>query len=164
MRLSKLPAFLFVLIVLTLVSSCSSPSIDVAATIKVTNLTTGWFDAGIVNGMNKLVPSASFTVVNTGTTALSGLQVFSVFRFNGETQELGSSLIILHGQDALAPQGTSKALTVRGNWGFSGQQPRNQMLVNKYFKDAHIEVFAKYAAGQFVKLIDVPVKRQLLTH
>jgi hypothetical protein len=164
MRLLRRAAPALLLAPLVLLAGCGPTTIDVAKVIKVGNVTTGWFDVGVTNGMNKLVPSASFTVSNTGSTALVALQVFSVFRFQGESQELGSALIMLHGQDALGPSATSKPLTVRGNWGFSGQQPRAQMLAHREFKDAILQIFAKYGAGQFVKLTEMPVKRQLLTH
>lgn len=164
MRLSRLLTGVAILLPLALVGGCGPATIDVAAVIKVGNLTTGWFDVGITNGMNKLVPSASFTVTNSGAEKLSALQVFSVFRFQGEEQELGSALIVLHGQDALGPSATSKPITVRGNWGFSGLQPRAQMLAHREFRDARVQIFAKYGTGQFVKLTEAVVTRQLITH
>ena len=163
MRLRIACALAVILLPALMLAGCSSPNIDVAATIKVGNLTTGWFDAGVTPAGNKLVPSASFTVTNAGAAAIDALQVFSVFRYVGETEELGSSLVILHGADALGPNATSKPLTVRGIWGFTGQQPRAQMLMHREFKDARVEIFAKYGSGQFIKLTEVKVQRQLLT-
>ena len=145
-------------------AGCGGPNVDVGKVTTVGNLTTGWFDAGIVDGQNKLVPSASFTVTNTGTATLSGLQVFSVFRLLGETQELGSSLVVLRGQDALKPSAMSKPITVRATWGFSGEQPRGQMMMHSQFKDARLEIFVKYGSTPFVKLTEATVSRQLLTH
>jgi len=142
---------------------CSGPKVDVAKDLTVTGITTGWFDAGIVNGQNKLVPSASFSVTNAGTRKLSGLQVFSVFRFLGEDQDLGSALVVLRGADALGPSATSKPITVRGTWGFTGEQPRAQMLMHTQFKDARVVIFAKYGAAGFVQLAEAKVARQLLT-
>jgi hypothetical protein len=157
-------AMLAAAIVLTLgAAGCTGPKVDVAKVIKVGDVTTGWFDAGIVNGQNKLVPSASFTVTNTGTDKLSGLQVFSVFRFVGESEELGSSLVALRGPDALGPSATSKPITVRATWGFTGEQPRAQMLMHTQFKDSRVEIFAKYGSAPFVKLAETKVARQLLT-
>jgi hypothetical protein len=144
-------------------AGCGGATVDVAKVVKVANLTTGWFDAGVVNGQNKLVPSASFTVTNTGGDTLSGLQVFSVFRLAGEAEELGSALIVLRGRDALKPSAMSKPITVRATWGFSGEQPRAQMMMHTQFKDARIEIFAKYGATQFVRLTEAMVSRQLLT-
>ena len=141
----------------------SGPKGDVASVIKVTDVTTGWFDVGVVDGQNKLVPSASFTVTNAGTQKLSGLQVFSVFRFVGENQDLGSALVVLRGADALGPSATSKPITVRGTWGFTGEQPRAQMLMHSQFKDARVVIFAKYGSTGFVQLAEANVARQLLT-
>lgn len=143
---------------------CGPSSIDIATSIKAGNITTGWFDAGIVDGKNKLVPSASFTITNATSSQLSGVQIFSVFRFAGETEELGSSLVVLRGNDALAPSATSKPITVRANWGFTGEQPRAQMLMHQDFRDARVEIFAKYRSGEYVKIGDAPINRQLLTH
>ena len=144
-------------------SGCGAPAVDLVKEIKVDNLTTGWFDAGIADGKNKLVPSASFTVTNHSQHKLSGLQVFSVFRLVGETEELGSSLIVLRGADALEPSATSKPVTVRANWGYTGEQPRAQMLMHTGFRDARVEVFAKFGSDAFVKLTEVQIQRQLLT-
>jgi len=144
-------------------AGCAPPNIDVATAIKITDPVTGWYDAGVVGGMNKLVPSASFTVTNAGPDRVNSLQVFSVFRFTGESEELGSSMLVLHGADALAPRGTSKPFTVRGTWGFTSLKPRAEMLVAKEMRDAHVEVFAKYGASPFIKVADLPVRRQLLT-
>ena len=144
-------------------AGCSGPKIDLANVVKVNDLTTGWFDAGVVDGQNKLVPSASFTVTNTGTRKLSGVQVFSVFRFIGETQELGSSLVALRGKDALGPSATSKPISVRANWGFSSLEPRAQMLMHSQFQDAQLEIFVKLGPKPFVKVGEAKVVRQLLT-
>jgi len=145
------------------VSGCGAVKIDVARDITIGNVTTGWFDAGIVDGKNKLVPTASFTVSNASPHRLSGLQVFSVFRLVGEQEELGSSLIVLRGEEALEPSGTSKPVTVRANWGYTGEQPRAQMLMHAEFRDARVEIFAKWGSDAFVKLTEVQIDRQLLT-
>jgi hypothetical protein len=144
-------------------AGCGAPDVDVAKVVKVADITTGWFDLGIVDGQNKLVPSAVVTVTNTGAEKLSGLHIYLVFRFVGESQELGSGSYVLSGQDALAPNATSKPIVARGNWGFSGLQPRAQMLMHSQFKDARVEVFAKYGAKPFVKIGEAQVARQLLT-
>jgi hypothetical protein len=144
-------------------AGCSAPDVDVAKVIKVANITTGWFDVGVVDGQNKLVPSAVVTVTNTGTEKLSGLQIFLVFRFLGETEELGSGLVVLRGNDALAPNATSKPISVRANWGYSSLEPRAQMLMHSQFKDAKVEVYAKFGAKPFVRIGEAQVARQLLT-
>jgi len=156
--------FVIAVLVLSLgAAGCSAPDVDVAKVIKIADVTTGWFDVGVVDGQNKLVPSAVVTVTNTGTEKLSGLQIFLVFRFLGETEELGSGLVVLRGNDALAPNATSKPISVRANWGYSSLEPRAQMLMHSQFKDAKVEVFAKFGAKPFVRIGEAQVARQLLT-
>jgi len=156
--------FVIAVLVLSLgAAGCSAPDVDVAKVIKIADVTTGWFDVGVVDGQNKLVPSAVVTVTNTGTEKLSGLQIFLVFRFLGETEELGSGLVVLRGSDALAPNATSKPISVRANWGYSSLEPRAQMLMHSQFKDAKVEVFAKFGAKPFVRIGEAQVARQLLT-
>ena len=43
------------------------------------------------------------------------------------------------------------------------QQPRAQMLRNRNFVDARVELFAKYRANNWVKLGEYRIDRQLLT-
>ena len=86
-----------------------------------------------------------------------------MFRFVGETEELGSSLVVLRGKDALGPSGTSKPITVRANWGATGEQPRAQMLANAHFQDANVEIFAKFGSAPFVRIGEAKIARQLLT-
>ena len=162
-NLSRLAVFVVFAAAVLTVQGCA-PNIDVASSIKAVDVTTGWFDAGIVDGKNKLVPSASFTIKNLSTSRVNALQIFSVFRHPGDPEELGSSLVVLRGDDALAPTSSSKPITIRANWGFTGEQPRAQMLMHKDFRDARVEVYAKYGAGEYVKIADAPVVRQLLTH
>lgn len=163
MRIFPARALLGLVLLTAFALAGCSRSVDVGKTIHLAEMTTGWFDAGIVNGENKLVPSATFSVTNSGTETLSGLQVYAVFKFVGEPEELGSSLVVLRGKEALGPSATSKPISVRANWGFTGPQPRAQMLMNALFKDAHVEVFAKFGAAPFVKIGGATITRQLLT-
>jgi hypothetical protein len=45
-------------------SAACGPTVDLTKGLQVTIVNTGWFDAGIVNGQNKLVPTVSFTLKN----------------------------------------------------------------------------------------------------
>jgi hypothetical protein len=143
---------------------CSGTPVDVGSVVKVGNVVTGWYDAGIVNGENKLVPSVSFTLTNAGAAKINALQVLSVFRFIGETEELGSSYVVLRGDEALGPSATSKAISIHATWGFTSPLPRAQLLVDHRFQDARVEIFAKHGSNAYVKLSEVNIKRQLITH
>jgi hypothetical protein len=68
-------------------ASCAK-DIDVKQALQVTDVTTGWFDAGVVDGKNKLVPSISFRLrSNTPDLASVALNIAFKFVDNGEINE-----------------------------------------------------------------------------
>jgi hypothetical protein len=153
----------FLLLVLVLCSACAKP-IDLVSGLKVENVSTGWFDAGIVNGQNKLVPSISFTLKNVSDQKLVALQINAVFRRVTEKDEWGSGFLSVTGSEGLAPGVETATLTVRSQLGYTGSdQSRDDMLRNAHFVDAEVELFAKYASAQWKRVGNYPVTRRLIT-
>ncbi|MCK7518672.1 MAG: hypothetical protein MZV64_13595 [Ignavibacteriales bacterium] len=145
-------------------AGCSAPDVDLAKVVKVGDITTGWFDVGIVDGQNKLVPTAIVHRHQHGHRDAErppGLHRVPVHRRDRGTRD--RRLVMLRGAEALGPSATSKPITVRANWGFSGLQPRAQMLMHSQFKDARAEIFVKFGAKPFVKIGEAQIARQLLT-
>jgi hypothetical protein len=82
----------------------------------------------------------------------------------GETEEWGTPPYVRAiGPDGLAPGQSTEPLVLRSNLGYTGLQPRAQMLRNREFVDARVELYAKYRANNWVKLGEYQVERQLLT-
>ena len=158
------PGFLnAVLLALIFCAGCG-PTVDLTKGIQVEVVTTGWFDAGIVNGQNKLVPSIVFTVKNRSAQKLPSLQVNALFRRVTEADEWGSGFVTAAGSEGLPAGGATQPLTIRSPLGYTGSdQSRQEMLRNTHFVDAKVELFAKYASTQWVKVGEYPIKRELLT-
>ena len=128
----------------------------------MTEVKTGWFDAGLENGMNKLVPTIMLTLKNVSKEKLNLVQLNAVIRRVGETEEWGGAYTRAIGSEGLAPGASTKEIVLRSNLGYTGIEPRNVMLKNSNFVDAHIQLFAKYGGANWVKLGEYPVARQLL--
>jgi hypothetical protein len=154
------------LLLLLLLASVSvagcAPTVDLKKGLQVTILDSGWFDAGIVNGQNKLVPSFTFTLKNVSDQRLVTIQVNALFRRVNENEEWGSGFKTVIGSDGLPPGSTTPPITVRSQLGYTGSEARQEMLQNSHFVDAKVELFAKYAATQWVLLDTYPITRQLL--
>jgi len=145
-------------------ASCGGPPVDLAKALKVTDAVTGWYDAGIVEGQkNKLVPSISFRLTNVGTAPVSSVYVTVSFRVVGDEQELGSSYIKAVGPEGLAGGASTPPMVARSSFGYTGEQPRNQMLEHSTFKDAQVSLFAKSGSPAPVKIGEFKIDRQLLT-
>jgi hypothetical protein len=136
---------------------------DITKVLTVADVKTGWYDAGVENGMNKLVPSVFLTLKNSGDEPLTNVQLNAVIRRVGETEEWGGAYVKVIGVDGLAPGASTKQIALRSNLGYTGIEPRAQMLKNKQFVDAHVQVFVKHGGNQYVKLGEWPVARELLT-
>jgi len=148
---------------LALATVACGPPVDLKQHLTVTDVASGYHDAGIVNGQNRLVPALSFRLTNGSEEPLPVLQVNALFKRAGEQDEWGSGFLSVTGTEGLAPGATSDVVTVTSNLGYTGSEPRAEMLQNRYFVDTRVELFAKYSATQWVLLGEFPVARELMT-
>jgi hypothetical protein len=152
------------LLSLLLLSSGCGPTVDLTKGLQILDISSGWFDAGIVNGKTKLIPSISFKLKNVSDQKLPVLQVNALFRRVTEKDEWGSGFVTAAGSGGLAPGATTETLTIKSDRGYTGSdQSRQQMLENKLFVDAKVELSGKYGSTQWVRLGDYPITRVLIT-
>jgi hypothetical protein len=159
MRGSLLAALL-----VALVSAGCGPNVDLTKGLEVVNITTGWWDSGIVDGQNKLVPTVTFQFKNVSDQSLSTLQGNVIFRRAGENDEWGAGYVKITGSEGLAQGATSNAITVKSPRGYTGSESRQEMLANSQFVDARVQLFAKYASTQWKLVGEYPVERKLLNN
>jgi hypothetical protein len=146
-----------------LAASCGR-NFDVEKAVKITDVHTGWYDAGIQDGKNKLVPSITFKLQNVSTDPVESVQVMAVFRQVGDTQSWGDHYATGIDRDGLpAGQTTPGIVVLRSNLGYTGTESRLQMLQNRNFVDAQVDVFGKHASPIWQKLGEFKIDRQLLT-
>jgi len=144
-------------------AACSPDEPDVEKALQLTDVVTGWFDAGIVEGQNKLVPTITFRAKNGAPARIAYVSFNTVFRVINDPEELGAVLLKGIGGDGLAPGASTEAYVARSNLGYTSPAPRMDMLQHSQFKDAQVEVFAKHRSRGWVKLGEYKVQRQLLT-
>ena len=70
------PPLLLPIVLAAVLAGCQSREVE--KVLKVTNVETGWYDAGIVDGQNKLVPSVRFNLQNVTTEPIESVQVNAV--------------------------------------------------------------------------------------
>ena len=150
------------IVLVLLVAGCRAREVEKDLTI--TDVHTGWYDIGIVNGQNKLVPSISLKLKNVSPDEISRVQLNAVFRrLDGENKEWDAHFVRGIGPDGLAPGATGEELVLRSERGYTGDESRLQMLQNKAFIDAKVEIFGKHGSRFWVKMGEFQIDRQLLT-
>ncbi len=152
------------LILGAVVSLGCGPTVDLSKALQITEVATGWHDAGIVEGKNKLVPAVRFRLKNTSDQKLTTLQVNALFRRVSEPDEWGSGYLKVTGSEGLAAGASSDALTINSQLGYTGVESRADLLKNSLFVDAKVEIFAKYASTQWTRVGEFPIARQLELH
>ena len=128
------------------------------------DVTTGWYDAGILeDGKNKLVPSVSLKLRNKSAAPIDGVQINAIFRRVNEAEMWGEHFGWAVQREALAPGQATRDLVLRSTLGYTGEQPRMQILQHLGFVDAKVEIFGKHGSRTWVKMGEYQIDRQLLT-
>jgi hypothetical protein len=127
-------------------------------------VTTGWYDAGILeDGKNKLVPSVQLKLRNKSDQPLDGVQINAIFRRVNEQEMWGEHYGWVVRNEALGPGQATEPIVLRSTLGYTGEQPRMQILQHSGFVDAKVELYLKKGAQVWAKLGEFPIERQLLT-
>jgi hypothetical protein len=148
------------LLAAVLLAACS-PSVDVKSALQVTDVSTGWFDAGVVDGKNKLVPNFTFRLRNISDQELPVVSINVVFRF-ADTNEVHDEIFK---QRVPFENKQTDLITVRSQNGFTGEPPQSrlEMLKNSLFRDMDAVLLVRQASAQWIELHRVRVERKLLT-
>ena len=145
----------------TLFGGCRAREVE--KDLRIADVRTGWYDAGVVNGQNKLVPSVTFKIENVSEEPIDDVQINAIFRRVNEPEAWGDRLVRGIGDEGLEPGATGRDLIVRSELGYTGDEPRQQMLKNSQFVDAKVELFGKHGSRAWVKMGEFPIDRTLLT-
>jgi len=141
-------------------AGCAKP-VDLKQSIEVTDVASGWFDAGVVNGQNKLVPTVTFKLRKKGDVELETIALNMVFKRQGEDGSYDDVFL-----QRVPFEGAETApISVRAQNGYTADPPqtRAEMLKHSLFRDVAVQIFAKQSSTQWVELQRVEVQRQVLT-
>ena len=160
----------FVLPAGLLAAGCSKP-VDLKQVLHVTDVVTGYHDAGVVGGKNKIVPSITFRLKKNTYSSLRPLSLNIAFK-----QLPAAGTAVPPGSPAETDwdehfvqsvpfdNNETKLLTFRSEPGYTADPPqtRADILQHRLFQDVRIHIFAKHSASQWVEIASFDVPRQLL--
>ena len=162
--LTRTPGLVLVAVLALFSSNCGA-SVEAVAALEPIDVVTGWFDDGLVVGQkNKLVPSVTLKLRNKSGEPLKSIQINAIFRRVGEQEMWGEYFgWAIPRNPGLAAGAETQPMVMRSALGYTGTQPGMQMLQNKEFVDAKVEIFLKQGSKVWAKLAEYPIQRQLLT-
>jgi hypothetical protein len=146
--------------------SCSQP-VDFKQALEVSDVSGGWYDFGIVDGKNKLVPTMSFRIRKRPEVPLRSLSLNVHFKkiVSADRKEEAELDEVFLQNVEFSEGNQTPLLTVRPEHGYTGDPPqtRAQMLEHSQFQDVRTRVFAKQSSTTWVPLIEYDVPRVLIT-
>jgi hypothetical protein len=153
------------LLAVLLAAACSS-SVDIKQALEVTEASSGWYDAGIVDGKNKIVPSITFKLRKKQDIDLSAIALNIAFRYvpapGSNVEEPWEDFYVQRAE--FKNRNETDPLVVRLPNGYTAEPPQSrlEMLKNSQFRDVRARIFAKYSSSQWVEIGTVDVQRQLI--
>lgn len=143
-----------------LIGACS-PAVDLKQHVQVQDVSSGWYDVGVVDGKNKLVPSVTFRLHRPPNVDLSSVSLNLVFKAADGREHDDVFVQRVNFKD----NGETDPITVRSQTGYTGDPPQSRadMLKHSNFVDMDVEIFARQTSSQWVPLHKLRVARLLLT-
>lgn len=153
------------LLLMLLAAAACTRQVDIKQTFRVTDLAGGYYDAGVVDGKNKLIPTVSFRIDKSTSEEIRPLSINVLFKqVKGGTDEEWDDVFL---QRVDFNDGNrTQLLTLRPTAGVTGDPPqsRAEMLKNSYFIDIRAVIFAKQSSSNWVELARFDIPRQILPH
>jgi hypothetical protein len=143
----------------------SCDSVDLSKALQVQPVLTGYYDDGLLNGENHLIPSITFKIknVDNANTISSGLPVTVSFWFAKDADGENDSVMLNGLVQALAPGAETAAITARAPHGFTLAGARADFFKHSGFKDMTVKVFVQ-RHGKFFQLGEFPIDRVIIPH
>lgn len=161
----------FVAAALAVSAGCGQP-IDLKQALQVTAEAEGYFDAGVVEGRNKLVPTITLRIQKNIDSAIRPLSLNVVFRrlpLKGQPVASGTTgeedFDDVYFQSVQFNGNAAGPILVRPNAGYTGDPPQSRadMLRNSQFRDMRVHVYAKHSASKWVEIGQFDLPRELIT-
>jgi hypothetical protein len=132
--------------------------------VQITDISGGWYDAGIKDGKNKLTPSVSFHVTKKVEDAIRPLALNLAFKKITAAGEEDFDDFYIQSV-SFGTGNVSDPLTVRTETGYTADPPQSRadMLKHKDFQDLRVIFFAKHSSSNWVELARFDLPRTLIT-
>jgi hypothetical protein len=139
------------------------PDVDLAKSIAVTDVFSGYYDNGVKDGKNHLLPSITFRLQNVGAESLANVQLMVSFWQEGADGELDSLQVPGIGSRQVSAGAATEPIQVRSTVGYTLEGARADFFMHSLFRDMTAKIFAK-RSGKIVPVGEVKIDRRILPH
>jgi hypothetical protein len=149
------------LLVLLGAAAAGCNTVDLSKTLQVVDTQSGYYDNGIKDGKNHLVPQITFRLKNISSEPINSVQLTVAFwavGADGMTDE-----VLLQGISSaeLAPGASTEPLRARSPVGYTQEGARADLFMHSRFQDMTARVFAK-RGGALFKMGEFKIDRVII--
>jgi hypothetical protein len=155
------PRVLLPFLLLAGAGAAACATVDLSKTLEVTDVQSGWYDNGVKDGKNHLVPQITFRLKNISTQPINSVQLTVAFwkvGADGMTDE-----VLLQGISSteLPPGASTEPIKARSPVGYTQEGARADLFQHRLFKDMTARFFAKRGGTPF-KMGEFPIDRRII--
>jgi hypothetical protein len=161
--MTRAPLVLLAVLFFLMPAAACGPGVDLTKALEVTDLLTGYYDSGIKDGKNYLVPSISFRLHNKGTKPIGPVQLSVAFWRKSTDTDWDSVMVQAISARGLAVDETTDSILVRAGVGYTFAGARVDIFSNSMFLDVTAKMFASQA-GDIVPIGQFPLDRSIIPH
>jgi hypothetical protein len=155
------PRALILLLLLSGAGAAACNTVDLSKALQVTDVQTGWYDDGIKDGKNKLVPQITFRLKNVSSEAITSVQLNVAFWKEGADGMTDEVILQAISSTKLEPGASTEPIRARSPVGYTTEGARADLFAHSLFKDMTARFFAK-RGGSLFKMGEFKIERVLI--
>ena len=143
-------------------SLLGSAHVDLATSVRVEDVSGGWFVTTAGDGRTRLLPTVSFHLRNVSAEPLASVQVNIVFRRVGDHDVWSDVIRGAISTRALASGIATEPIVAQAPIGYTGDDATSSLLNHSQFVDSAVSIYARHGAEQWTYLGEYPLPRQIV--
>ena len=150
-------------VVCVLVYSLSGPAhVDIASSVRVEDVSGGWFETDAANGVTRLLPTVSFQLRNVSAAPLQSVQVNVLFHRMGDQATWSDVFRRAVTKSALASGTSTDPIVIQSPVGYTGDESATRLLSHSRFIDTAVAIYARHGSDGWAYLGEYPLPRQIV--
>jgi len=140
-------------------ASCGS--VDLSKTLQVADVQSGFYDAGVKNGLNYLQPQITFRLKNVSSESINSVGLTVAFWRAGADGEWDSVLHQGIGSSGVAAGMATEPITARLGVGYTLEGARADFFTNSKYRDVTAKIFAK-RSGKIFRMGEYKLEHKII--
>jgi len=143
-------------------SLSGSSHVDIASSVRVEDVSGGWFETDAANGVTRLLPTVSFQLRNVSSAPLASVHVNVMFRRMGDQAAWSDVFRRAVTSSALASGTSTGPIVIRAPIGYTSDEAATKLLSHSQFVDTAVAIYARHGSDGWTYLGEFPLPRQIV--